>query len=144
MQTFLPYPNFVDSARCLDFLRLNCQIKETKQILDIILNNKKAWANHPAVNMWRGYELALFCYGEDCASVAKEYGIATTKWKEFSQKIYEVVKEQKPILPKWLGHEQLHSSHRAALLKKNPQWYRGQKWTETPKIDYFWPTKNGY
>ena len=37
MQTFLPYPDFVKSAQCLDYRRLGKQRVEAKQILEINL-----------------------------------------------------------------------------------------------------------
>ena len=42
MQTFLPYPDFVKSALVLDYRRLGKQRVEARQILDIIVNDKKA------------------------------------------------------------------------------------------------------
>ena len=64
MQTFLPYADFKDSAKCLDFRRLGKQRVEAKQILDIItgVNPTSRWRNHPAVKMWQGYEKALLLY----------------------------------------------------------------------------------
>ena len=53
MQTFLPYPDFAESARCLDRQRLGKQRVETAQILRCIVENRTGgWANHPAVRMW--------------------------------------------------------------------------------------------
>ena len=59
LQTFLPYPNFYKSASCLDKKRLNCQIKEANQIINIILRKMKikrdgikGWLNHPVLKIW--------------------------------------------------------------------------------------------
>jgi hypothetical protein len=64
MQTFLPYPDFIQSAKCLDYKRLGKQRVESKQILDILNGDSKsnAWKNHPAVLMWKGYEHELQVY----------------------------------------------------------------------------------
>jgi hypothetical protein len=39
--------------------------------------------------------------------------------------------------PLWLN-ETFCSSHRAALLAKNFEYYKQFNWTETPKIEYIW------
>lgn len=56
MQTFLPYPDFSQTARCLDYRRLGKQRVEAMQLW------KGQWPNHPASKMWRGHEdwLALY------------------------------------------------------------------------------------
>lgn len=54
MQTFLPYPSFRESAKCLDNKRLGKQRVECIQIIKAINNPKYGWQNHPAVKMWRG------------------------------------------------------------------------------------------
>ena len=71
MQTFLPYADFKETAKCLDMKRLGKMRVEAMQILMVLtgLNKGKAWTNHPAVKMWRGYEAALAEY-----SYAKEHG----------------------------------------------------------------------
>jgi hypothetical protein len=45
----------LETAQCMDKLRLNKQILECRQILDA-LNGAKAWSNHPCVLQYRGYE----------------------------------------------------------------------------------------
>ena len=66
MQTFLPYPDFKQSAACLDYRRLGKQRVEGVQILKAILGEKslngkpyKGWLNHPATLMWKPYPDAL-------------------------------------------------------------------------------------
>lgn len=56
MQTFLPYTNTLDAARALDNKRLNKQILECYQILNVLSGRSKGngWKNHPAVLMWKG------------------------------------------------------------------------------------------
>jgi len=50
-------------------------------------------------------------------------------------------------MPVGFGDERLHSSHRAALLYKNPEWYGRFGWSEHPavpdskgRLPYYWPT----
>ena len=53
MQTFLPYPDFLDSAQCLDYRRLGKQRVEAMQIHNIVSGKRSTggWINHPAVKM---------------------------------------------------------------------------------------------
>lgn len=51
----------LETAQALDKRRLNKQIIECQQILDA-LGGKKAWANHPCVLQYRGYEKWLMNY----------------------------------------------------------------------------------
>ena len=64
MQTFLPYADFVKTAKCLDYRRLGKQRVEAFQILNILegKTTKAGWKHHPAVLMWKGYENALKKY----------------------------------------------------------------------------------
>ena len=64
MQTFLPYEDFAQAAKCLDSKRLGKQRVEALQILNALLKpDAKGWKNHPAVKMWRGNERTLIEYG---------------------------------------------------------------------------------
>lgn len=64
MQTFLASTNTLKAARALDNKRLNKQILECYQILNVLSGRSKtgAWRNHPAVLMWKGYEHGLWEY----------------------------------------------------------------------------------
>lgn len=132
MQTFLPYSDFHESARVLDYRRLGKQRVEAYQILNILRGGRTTggWVNHPATRMWRGYDGLL----------AKYLNIMIHEWIMRGYKntmsiahigIYET--------PPWLGDERLHSSHRAALLAKHPTHYNQFGWIEIPVIEYFWP-----
>ena len=59
VNTFLPYPDFVKSAKILDYKRLGKQRVEAWQILRALRGETKGWRNHPATNLWRGHEKAL-------------------------------------------------------------------------------------
>lgn len=64
MQTFLPYPDFAQSAKCLDRARLGKQRVETLQLLSINPSSgKKGCANHPAYKMWSQNLGSLCLYG---------------------------------------------------------------------------------
>ncbi len=133
MQTFLPYANFQQTVECLDWRRLGKQRVEARQILDIISPDykKKAWANHPATQMWRGYEIALGHYSNLCIREWINRGYNNTM---------EIVPIHQPItLPPWIGDDDFHASHRSNLLRKSPEWYNRFGWDESPDLPYVWP-----
>jgi hypothetical protein len=102
---------------------------------------KRAWSNHPATRMWLGYTDALVEYGLIMSIEWRERGFDDTcrdKIHAFAVKKHYGDDEQL-VYPPWLGDERIHSSHRAALLYKNPAHYSQFGWTETPKQDYYWP-----
>lgn len=118
MQTFLPYPDFSEAAKCLDNKRLNKQFIEARQILKTLLFGG-GWANHPAVLMWKGYEGTLLKY---CEAVSSECDSRKFKITFGTVQLYKIVQEVIHYLsysvPEWLGNEKLHSSHRSRLLCK--------------------------
>jgi hypothetical protein len=46
------------------------------------------------------------------------------------------------VLPDWIGFEMFHSSHRANLLRKEPEYYLQHNWTENPDDPYLWLDEN--
>ena len=169
MNTFLPYKSFGQSAKVLDYKRLGNQRNECLYILQTLLKGpyicscckkrvifddnkykttdccgskiiKTPYYYHPAVQMWKNHEHELIIYT----------GYIITEWilRGYKDTCYDKLStlacEFKNVLsiynkPDWLGNEKLHSSHRAALLFKNFEWYRQFNWFENPKIDYYWP-----
>lgn len=142
MQTFLPFPDFVETARCLDRLRLGKQRCETLQILQVLLGETNGWRNHPAVKMWRGHEHTLWCYGIAICTEWKYRGYKDTCDQKMTDLCY---KHGIPFItssvPPWLGNPKFHSAHRAALLFKNPDYYSQFGWSEKPKLNYIWPVQ---
>ena len=134
MQTFLPYPDFKDSANVLDVKRLGKQRVECLQILQTLLENKTAWRNHPAVRMWRGYEQCLVSYGITICLEWLEQG-----YKDTCLTKIEEYQDGEIIKPPWLGNKEFHSSHRSNLLRKNYEWYSYFEWTEPIDLPYYWP-----
>ena len=63
MQTFLPFPDFEQTAGVLDGRRLGKQRVEVLQICNALHRERGGWVNHPVTRMWRGYEPALVTYG---------------------------------------------------------------------------------
>jgi hypothetical protein len=136
MQTFLPYKSFESSAEILDYKRLGKQRLEAKQLvnsielLDKFPGSKVGWPNHPARRMWVGYTDALKLY---CNVMIQEWikrGYTNT------MQCYEI--PSNIMMPPWLGYELLHKSHRANLLRKDPEYYNIFK-DEDPTTPYYWP-----
>lgn len=142
MQTFLPYPDFRESARTLDRLRLGKQRVEAWQVLRVLLGHSKGWLNHPAVIMWRGYEVALARYG---IVFCEEW--ISRGYKDSLQPKFQMIIDSRTELssdnPLWLGSDSFHASHRSNLLRKDPQHYGSFGWTEPNDLPYVWPEAAG-
>lgn len=132
MQTFLPYPSFEESAKCLDYRRLGKQRVEAQQLINAIQDPTKGWAKHPAAKMWEGYIEALYCYRNACIlewirrgyKNSMEYGVVTHPKKS----------------PPWLGDKAFHDSHKSNLLRKDPKYYGKFDWNVPDDLPYIWPT----
>jgi hypothetical protein len=140
VQTFLPYPDFTASARCLDRRRLGKQRVEALQILKALLDPSYGWQHHPAVAMWRGHEYQLVRYGHDVCWEWSRRGYRDS----VSERLAELylarrVYDMDPAEPVWLGDERFHASHRSNLLRKDPTYYGGFGWSEPPDLPYVWP-----
>lgn len=143
MQTFLPYPDLKKSISCLDPKRLGNQVyRECKTLVS------GGWRNHPASRIWRGYESALCKYAlygfQELTDNRDRHYPKWYRWFEDKMSEFGEV-----VLPPWLGNEKLHSSHRSALLFKDPEWYSKFGWSEDPigpdergKWQYYWPVNN--
>lgn len=135
--TFLPYADFPQTARSLDYCRLGAQRLAAKQIL-ITLFHGGPDIRRPAVKMWKGYERALAHYGV----------IICDEWKsrhgcDYIGKVFRDVLGAGIDLdyerPWWLGDETFHKSHRSFLLRKYPTYYR-KLWPElTAHLPLQWP-----
>lgn len=137
MQTFVPIagPEFRPSLEVLDYRRLGKQRIETKQIYNA-LTVGGGWQNHPAVKMWRGCEQALLAYGIISCEIWLDRGYVDNQLDWFVSHV-----EPGPtVMPSWWGDDQVHSSHRANLLRKDPEYYGQFGWEEEPAEGYFWPT----
>lgn len=130
MQTFLPYPDFDMTAKCLDWRRLGNQRNEAGIILKTIKGESSGWKNHAAVRMWRGYEGALELY---LAAIIKEW-----IGRGYKNSI-PIPSPKKVVLPQWIGDISFHSSHKSNLLRKNVEWYSRYGWKEPADLPYVWP-----
>lgn len=136
MQTFLPFPDFHRSAASLDEKRLYKQIIECKQILSVLNGKTIGWKNHPAVKMWRGYELALKNYMIACF---REW--YKRRWAS-SMGSLGLVGYPDAENPLWIGTEEFHRSHRSNLKRKDYDHYAPLFETDLPDdLPYVWPSE---
>lgn len=139
MQTFLPYPDFTETAKCLDYRRLGKQRLESMEILFAINDKNYGWQNHPAVNMWRGYELALLHYALEMCHEWKLRGYEDNIEKKLVRMYVGEGRFRLTNYPEWLGREDFHASHRSNLLRKKPEYYSKFGWSEPDNLPYVWP-----
>ena len=135
MQTFLPYSDFIKTAKCLDYRRLGKQRVEAWQIYQAITNSNYGWQNHPIVNMWRGFEQVLLRYG---MAICEEWKIRNYKDNMLKLFVgnYDINKDVgNPI---WIGNKQFHASHRSNLLRKDKEYYGKFNWKEHDNLPYVW------
>lgn len=148
MQTFLPYSDFMRSAKVLDYKRLGKQRVEAWQIYTILKTLKAnpeaklAWKNHPCVKMWKGYEYNLLLYGYFICKEWINRGYKDTMLHKFKQALS--IEYPKLELPKFIGNNNYHLSHRLNLLYKNPSYYKEYFSEEIPinKPEYIWSIEN--
>lgn len=135
MQTFLPYDSFYNSLECLDKKRLGKQRSEAKIMVKSIQGwySTDAWLKHPCTQMWKDHVEWLMMYHDFAIKEWERRGFRN------NMKAYLEFPDYEP--PSWMGDERLHSSHRAALLYKDYDYYSQFGWKEEPKLDYWWPVK---
>ena len=151
MQTFLPFPDFEESARALDRKRLGKQRVETIQVVRALTVPGYGWANHPAALMWRGYEEALGRYGLACCDVWSGLGFGDTCAATIATDLraagVTAVRSQAELaeagaLPPWLGDPDLHRSHQSSLVRKDPAFYRPRFPDVPDDLPYVWPVRS--
>jgi hypothetical protein len=152
MQTFLPYPDFAQSAQALDRRRLGKQRVEALQVLRGLIRPGYGWRHHPAVKMWAGYEEALVRYGLDVCAEWGRSGSSDTCAASLTADLAAAcgtvaVRSQRELaaageVPPWLGDEALHLSHRASLLRKDPDFYRPRFGDVPTDLPYVWPASD--
>jgi len=129
MQTFLPYPDFLYSARVLDKKRCWKQVVEAKQIISILSHleecpkDKVPWEKHPAVKMWEGHIECLKLYYNFFLFVSKDVHKVNTTLPLF-QEVDDKYRNWEGIYkPWWLGNKDFHRAMRSRLIEKNREFY---------------------
>ncbi len=128
LQTYLPYPSFVESAKCLDNKTLDKQRIDIQSILNSLSTNDK-YSSSQICKMWKGYEYALKYY-YNCVVLEYEHRGFENK---LSPRYYLEVFFVHPTRPQWkfppcIGAESFHLSQKKILLKNNPKWYSKFNW----------------
>ena len=124
MQTFLPYPSFEQSAAVLDDRRLGKQRVEALQVVRALTRATYGWKNHPAARTpaWRPSP-------------------PTSRWRARRRYAAKAELAGARAPPDWLGDERFHRSHRAALLRKDPEHYGPLFPDVDPDQPYHWPVE---
>ena len=136
MQTFLPYANYIETAKCLDRQRLGKQRVECKQILNA-LENGGGWSNHPATKMWAGHEYQLTKYAIVIVDEWISRGYKDSMMPFFLDKLQKYANYNTEY-PKWMSGG-IHITHRSNLLRKLPQHYQQFNWKCGSELEYHWP-----
>lgn len=122
MQIFLPYKNFVTSAKMLDDRRLAQQRLDIIEVLNTLANGDGKYINHPVVKAWAGYEDVLAIYGMFVSNEYRSRGFEDELLDVFCTLVDELCGGDL-YMPSWLGDEEFHSKHRKVLLKARPAYY---------------------
>jgi hypothetical protein len=151
MNTFLPYADFMESAKVLDKKRCWKQVVEAKQIIDVLELKQRVqiasdghasigktipWSNHPAVKMWEGYILPLKRYYNIFLNYCVSHHRINTKLSYMTNYL-----DLDNWEPWWLGNEDFHRAMRSRLIEKDREFYLPL----FPKDEgfnggkYFWP-----
>ena len=142
MQTFLTYPSFTETARCLDYKRLGKQRVEAKQIYLALTKKNYGWKNHPAVKMWRGSELSLLCYGASMCYEWRMRGYEDSLYRWFLRAISKHrTKGDENTVPSWFFSRRFHQAHRSNLVRKDWRHYRKYFPRIKNNLPYIWPVK---
>jgi hypothetical protein len=156
MQVFMSEDYFCDSAEVLDTKRLVKQLLEGRQIMTVLAgeSTSKGWSNHPAVNMFRGYEATLYSYLRAIRQEMEDRGYKWEKNWAVIQDIYDRnYKGMKQPWPYWMKDKdqwnKVVTTHKGRLWEKDPIHYaQYEKEGKTfmnyvccpGKCTYYWPT----
>lgn len=111
---------------------------EVFQILRALNGESKGWTNHPATNMWRGYEKTLVVYGVTVCGEWKNRGYKDTMQSRIGEYFYKF-EDAFDGRPGWLGDSEFHLSHQSNLIRKLPEFY-GPLFPGVPDdLPYIWP-----
>lgn len=100
------------------------------------------WYNHPAVQMWKGFEFQLAHYGLACCFEFQSRGYTDNLKSFFLSRTIKYHTSQKARFDNgfWLDGE-LQRSHRSNLIRKDPTYYKRQFPCTAENLPYIWPTK---
>lgn len=149
MQTFLPYPDPAETARCLRTDDLLEQINDVLTILGVLHETESTgWALHPVVKMWAGYDVHLGNYGLVLIEEATHRtGLSASVIGDIAQKGDKIAwhlecatsGEYTLVSPRWMTSPDLHEAHRSELLRRDPMYYRSFFPTTPMDVNQYWP-----
>jgi len=143
MQTFMPWPEFDWSARCLNDRELGALRVDILKVMEALLHGGTGWDEHPAVLMWDGHERALLAYQQAvCCEWSSVRGYEDEYWDKTRLMFLDIVIDPMatPLIPPiWVGNEDFHISQQSALLRIDEDHYR--RYFPGIKTDhpYIWP-----
>jgi hypothetical protein len=170
VQTFITSSSATFGVENLDNKRLNKQLLECRQIMNILLTlrndpeTKPGWRNHPAVRMWAGNEYGLLHYVVQVAHELNKRGIKYET--NYDAIVYDSrLMNLLATLPYpseltgrvgWLADpvalDKIITTHRASLYHKDPEYYAKWKidgdWVDNhhddmvccSRCNYYWPS----
>jgi hypothetical protein len=157
--TFVTSSNLQECAQNLDNQRLGKQRVEAKQIIDAIEKNT-GWSNHLCAKMWKDHVSCLKVYYNYIVREWIRRGfINNMKLYDLDESSFVILKTEfdgtktiveestvgKITFPWWFSWEPFIYSHRAALLRKNPEFYtprfKDPCSSQYLQYGYIWPSK---
>lgn len=113
------------------------------QILQVLagLTKSKGWANHPAVKMWKGHEIALADYAYAICDEWTSHGYKDTCREKIKQIVNNCFPTKSATSPAWFGKKAFHKSHQSNLLRKKPEHYGRFFSNCSPDLPYVWPVQ---
>lgn len=167
VNTFITSLYLPNTFKKLDFRRLGKQRLEAKQLIDILkmIDNGEdvsnvGFSSHPVTQMWIGYTNALKAYYNLCLqewidrgynNTMKKYDIDETKFinrevKFDGIKTTFISEDTEYSFPPFASFKPFILTHKAALYKKDPNFYAGFLNDELEpyvNLGYLWPTHYG-
>lgn len=166
MQTFVtetltddksPYEIFMSTALVLDRKRLGKQRVETLQIMssltglridsdgEVVERTKRGWSSHPAVKMWRGYEMCLYVYQFAVCETWSSFSFSDSCLGKTAKLLVEAQTRElvsvEGSFPDWLKNPEVAESHRSNLVRKYPEHYRKYFPSVSDDLPYVWPVE---
>lgn len=150
MDTFVPFPNFKDSAGVLlegdaiTSLRTALKVMEVRHEYGN-LDNNQIFARHPVVELW-GEAVPHLCeYAFALIEVVSTHSVVETiNLGKIERAVEQHLNwgtsgEYRLDPPRWLGDEMFHAAQRSALMRRSPLHY-GEVWPDQDmSIPQYWP-----
>jgi len=153
MQTFLPYADFRETAKCLDYKRLGKQRLEAKDCLYVCYRHKERdkrkefnYSDEQADYIWKRYKnhLVVKLWINHTELLKQYYNWILFEWinrgynnnmKYFDVNTLKIREEGKPF---WMDDVTFHNSHKSNLLRKKPEYYEQFNWNVPNNLPYVW------